>query len=594
MTRRSGIGSRKYSWDSGVEEPSLFRNFRQPYLSPNPNIMFRAAHRYLKRLAARRVIRNFIGFRSTIYGRVVFIIAGSLVILFVLFNLVFRSIYMDFFNRTIRQNGQNISSIVEGALYYSMLENDKAMLQRTLDVISTMSGIDEVNMYDDADVLAYTSVGAGPEVAGNPNCVSCHAGLSEMFSRNEQAYRVVEHMPECGLRQIKGGSRHLLIRQPIFNEPSCYTGACHAHQEGDEVLGSLLINMPLRDLDAFAEESSTDFLLLATLITLLLVTFLIVFTRNRIKNPLNSLIRASEAVSRGNNTIRLEIKPGTLDDMRMVSEAFNNMLENIDTATKELQNWSQQLEYKVQKKSEELSAAQNELIHVERIASLGKLSSSVAHEINNPLSGILVYNKLIYKQLNSTEFYHPKKEAILKNLKMIEAETKRCGDIVKGLLDFSRKEQEDFEPSGLHRVLKETYDLMTHSIKIADIRFIADLRAGSDRIFCSPNQVKQAFVALLVNASESIQHQGEIIIRTSNPDEDHIRVEIIDNGSGITPADLPHIFEPFFSTKRGSSGIGLGLSIVHGIVENHKGRIDVESEPGKGTTMSLIFPIMKS
>jgi two-component system NtrC family sensor kinase len=218
----------------------------------------------------------------------------------------------------------------------------------------------------------------------------------------------------------------------------------------------------------------------------------------------------------------------------------------------------------------------------------------VAHEINNPLSGILVYNKLIYKQLNSADFYHPKKEAILKNLKLIEAETKRCGDIVKGLLDFSRKEQEDFEPSDLHQILKETYNLMTHSIKIADIRFITDLRAGSARVFCSPNQVKQAFVALLVNASESIQHQGEIIIRTSNPDGDHIRVEIIDNGSGITPEDLPHIFEPFFSTKRGSSGIGLGLSIVHGIVENHKGRIDVESEPGKGTTMAVIFPIMKS
>ncbi len=571
----------------------LFRNFTMPADPQNPGKMFNFIKRQVSRLSEDGLIRKFFNFRSSIYGRVVFIIAGSLVVLFVLFNVVFRSIYLDFFNRTIRQNGQNVSSIVEGALYYSMLENDKAMLQRTLDVISTMSGIDEVNMYDDGDRLAYTSLGDDLEVPGNPNCLECHGGISEMFSPREQAYRVVENMPGCGLRQSATGSRHLLIRQPIFNEPSCYLSSCHAHDAGDEVLGSLLITLPLEDLDAFAEESSTDFLLLATLITLLLVTFLIMFTRKKIKDPLNSLILASEAVSRGDNTIRLEIKPNLLDDMRMVSEAFNNMLDNMEAATRELQNWSQQLEYKVQKKTEELSAAQNELIHVERIASLGKLSSSVAHEINNPLSGILIYNKLIYKQLSSSDFRHPKKELILKNLKLIETETKRCGDIVRGLLDFSRKDREDFEEVALHQVLKETYDLMTHSIRIANIQFVSRFLAKADRVFCSPNQMKQAFVALLVNATEAIHQQGEITIVTDNPDDGHIRVEIRDTGSGINPQDLPHIFEPFFSTKQNSSGIGLGLSIVHGIVENHKGRIEVDSEPGKGTTMTLILPIIE-
>jgi len=325
-----------------------------------------------------------------------------------------------------------------------------------------------------------------------------------------------------------------------LNESSCNTAACHAHDDGVEVLGSLLIALPLEDLDSFSAEASTNFMVLATLITLIIVSFLIVFTRRRIKDPLNSIIEASEAVSKGDNSIRLDINPRLLDDLRMVSVAFNNMLDNIDNATNELQNWSQQLEYKVQKKSEELSEAQNELIHVERIASLGKLSSSVAHEINNPLSGILVYNKLIYKQLNSTEFYHPKKESILKNLKMIEAETKRCGDIVKGLLDFSRKESEDFEAAHMHKLLDETYQLMTHSIKIADITFLTDFRAEADQVLCSQNQLKQACVALVVNASEAIREQGEIVIRTTNPDGENIRVAISDNGSGIDKQDLPH------------------------------------------------------
>jgi two-component system, NtrC family, sensor kinase len=498
---------------------------------------------------------------------------------------------MDFYNRTISQNGDNISSIIEGSLYYSMLENDKAMLQRTLDIISTMSGIDEVNLYDDLNLPAYSSIHKEDDCHCNPNCISCHPDMKEQFSSTEKSYFVVGDVPECGIHQNVQGIRHLVIRQPILNEPSCYTADCHAHAADDRVLGSLLVTMPLEDLDAFSVESSTDFMLLALLIIAVLVTFLVVFTSKRIKDPLNSIIQASEAVSSGNTSIRLEIEPNLLDDMRMVSLAFNNMLDKMDAATNELQNWSQQLEYKVQKKSEELSEAQNELIHVERIASLGKLSSSVAHEINNPLSGILVYNKLIYKQLNSADFYHPKKDSILKNLKLIENETKRCGDIVKGLLDFSRKEREDFEPVHIHTLLDETYRLMTHSIKIADISFVTDFKAVADRVICSPNQVKQACVALVVNASEAVQNQGEIIISTSNRDLEHITISVSDNGSGISKEDMPHIFEPFFSTKRDTSGIGLGLSIVHGIVENHKGQIEVTSEPGQGTAIEITLSL---
>jgi two-component system NtrC family sensor kinase len=248
----------------------------------------------------------------------------------------------------------------------------------------------------------------------------------------------------------------------------------------------------------------------------------------------------------------------------------------------------------VQKKSEELGAAQNELIHIERIASLGKLSLSVAHEINNPLSGILVYTKLVYKQLNNQHMESSKKETILKHLKLIENETKRCGDIVKGLLDFSKKDQNDFEPKHIHDILRKTYELMSHPMKIADINFLTDFSAASDLIFCSPNQIKQACVAILVNASEAITENGEIIFRTKNPDEEHLLIEITDNGVGISAEDVPHVFEPFFSTKQNASGIGLGLAIVHGIIQSHKGKIDIKSEPGKGTTMSIVLPLIKN
>ncbi len=547
----------------------------------------------LKKTKGKDKSKNAFKLRSTIYGRVILIISISFLVLFILFNLVFRSVYVEFFNTTVRQNGDHISSIVEGALYYSMLENDEAMLQQTLDVISTMSGIEEVNMYDDQHHLAYTSLQTGLENQGNPRCIECHNDPAALFEEGQKAYRIVDYIPECGIHQNNEGERHLLIRKPIYNEKSCYTSYCHAHSSDEEILGSLLINLPLNDLDNFVEESSTNFFLLALLIIALLMTLLIIFTRKKIKNPLNSIISASEKVSKGDTAIRLDISTDMLDDMTKVSLAFNNMLDNIESATRELQNWSQQLEYKVQKKTEELSEAQNELIHVERIASLGKLSSSVAHELNNPLSGILIYTKLISKQLNKPQFYHDKKDSILKHLNYIESETKRCGDIVKGLLDFSRKDQEDFEPASLHEIMKATATLMSHPLKIANIQFVKELNAKEDEIFCSPNQIKQASVALLVNAKEAIKEQGEIILRTSNPDQEHIKLEILDNGSGIAPDIISHIFEPFYSTKRDTSGIGLGLAIVHGIVENHKGKIEVDSELGKGTTMTLIFPLNK-
>jgi len=541
------------------------------------------------------ILHNYVKFRSSIYGRVVLIIAWLSVFLFVSFTLIFKSVNEQYINTIIRQSGNNIGSIVEGALYHSMLENDKSSLRNTLDIINTLPGIDEVNMYDSDEELVYSSFSTeSVKKHSDPNCKGCHPNIKTMFSQKEKSYKIINVNSDCEMNVNDNGSRHLLIKSPILNEKSCSVSSCHAHNESDVLLGSLVIKIPLETQDAAIKKSSTEFFLLAILATALFSLVLLFFTRKKIKDPLNALVNVSIAVANGDKSTRIEIKPNQLDDMRVVSQAFNDMLDNLHTATIELENWSQQLEYKVQKKSEELGAAQHELIHVERLASLGKLSSSVAHEINNPLSGILIYAKLLYKQVSNPELYATKRESMLKHLKLIENETKRCGDIVKGLLDFSRKDQNDFEPRHLHEILQETYELMSHPIKIANISFKTEFSAISDYIYCNPNQIKQACVALLVNASEAVVENGEILIKTKNGDEDSIIFEIIDNGQGINPTDIPHIFEPFFSTKTNASGIGLGLAIVHGIIQNHKGKIQVKSEPGSGTTLSVTLPLIKN
>jgi two-component system, NtrC family, sensor kinase len=540
------------------------------------------------------LVKKYIRFRHSIYGRVVFIITLLSLFLFVSFGFIFRSVNNQYLNTVILQNGNNIGSVVESSLYHSMLENDKSRLQSTLNVINTMSGIDELNLYDSNDSLVYSSFANYKRKNSNPDCKSCHDNLKTLFPEKQKSYRILDFENECVMYKNDNGKRHLLIKQPILNEQSCYTSSCHAHKPTDEVLGSLIIKMPLDDLDKAVEKFSANFYMLAIFSTIALALFLILFTNKKIKNPLNELIKASRAVANGDLSFRMDVKPRQLDDMRMVSIAFNNMLDKLHSASVELQNWSYQLEYKVQKKSEELLHAQNELIHIERIASIGKLSSSVAHEINNPLSGVLTYTKLVHKQLSKIEMEPSTKESMLKNLKVIESETKRCGDIVKGLLDFSRNDQQNLEIVHLHKILKETYDLMSHQMKISDISFMTDFSANSDLINCTPNQIKQACVGLLVNASEAIFQQGEVLMKTSNPDENTIKLEIIDNGSGISAEDMPHIFEPFFSSKQKASGIGLGLAIVHGIVLRHKGTIDVASEPGKGTIISINLQVIKN
>jgi len=529
-------------------------------------------------------------FWSSIYGQVVIVIAVLSVFLLLAFGTIFRSVNKEYMESIIQQSGNNVCLLVEGALFQHMMENDKTALQNMLNIIHQMPGIEDVNMYDKEDNLVYSSFYEDEEGQSAPNCKGCHPDIRNMFPSKEKSFRIINIDSECSMNQKNYDTRLLLIKSPIINTPSCNTASCHAHHPDEEVLGSFIIRVPLESVDANLNKS----FILASLTTFLLVVFLIFFTRRNIKRPLNAVIKASEAVSRGDKSTRLKITRHQLYDVRMVSTAFNEMLDNIQSATTELQNWSQQLEYKVQKKSEELSEIQNELIHVERIASLGKLSSSVAHEINNPLSGILTYTKLILKQLEKVDFDRALKDPMIKYLQVIKGETQRCGEIVKGLLEFSKTDQQDFVPVPLHKILKEAYMLMAHQMDMANINFQVKYNAGSDLIFCSENQIKQVCIAILMNAFEAISENGQIFMETHNTNENTIKLDITDNGCGITADEIQHIFEPFYSTKERATGIGLGLAIVHGIIHSHNGKIDVQSELNRGTTISIILPLIKS
>jgi two-component system NtrC family sensor kinase len=231
---------------------------------------------------------------------------------------------------------------------------------------------------------------------------------------------------------------------------------------------------------------------------------------------------------------------------------------------------------------------------MEKMASLGKLAATVAHELNNPLAGILTYARLVERELGRGDLSAAEREELARYLNLVQKESARCGQIVKNLLLFARRSGVRFAPHHLNEIADRSLMLVHHHIQMAGLKLEQTRLQGDDQVLCDGDQIQQALVALLVNAVEAMPEGGTLSVRLA-PDGGvdaadataEVLIEISDTGTGI-PADiLPHIFEPFFTTKEGGNGLGLGLAVVYGIIQRHGGRIEVDSPPGAGTTFRI-------
>ena len=232
----------------------------------------------------------------------------------------------------------------------------------------------------------------------------------------------------------------------------------------------------------------------------------------------------------------------------------------------------------------ELKALQARLIQSEKMSSLGRMAASVAHEINNPLGGIVVFSCLLLEK-TAEDFPGRKK------LETIVREASRCRDIVRGLLDFARPGDGERHKTDLNAIVQAALDLLRSQPLFRDIRIAVELSSAPVEIFCNASQIQQAFTNLLVNAAEALSGQGEITVKSwQDSTSQKAAVSFADTGCGIPPESLGQIFEPFFTTKQEGHGTGLGLAIVYGIIERHGGTIRVDSRPGEGTTFTVWFP----
>jgi len=230
-------------------------------------------------------------------------------------------------------------------------------------------------------------------------------------------------------------------------------------------------------------------------------------------------------------------------------------------------------------------AMQARVAQSERLASLGMLAAGVAHEVNNPLGGILALTGLTVEDMSQGD---PNRE----NLEEVIRQTERCRDIVKGLLEFSRQTKSNTELVDLNKVLEDTLSLVVKQALFFNIDVVQNLDPEIPPVLADASQFQQVFMNILMNAVQAMQERGVItIVSRHNTAAKSVEVAISDTGRGIPPGQIDRIFDPFFTTKASGQGTGLGLSIAYGIVTTHRGTISVHSEMGKGSTFTIRMPV---
>ena len=281
------------------------------------------------------------------------------------------------------------------------------------------------------------------------------------------------------------------------------------------------------------------------------------------------------------------------EELAELARSFNLMRERLKEAMAELNDLNQGLETKVRERTDQLEAAQRKLIQADRLASLGQLAASVAHEINNPISGVLNLSMLMQRIIKDSGIPPERLPEFRKYLSQVTAETSRAGRIVSDLLAFSRRSKPAAAEADLNKIVDTTLSLVDHKLRLINIEIEKDLASALPVIVCDAPQIQQVVINLVLNAAESMtgKPRGKVSVRTRRAEEGVI-LEVEDNGEGIARENLSKIFDPFFTTKEEGKGVGLGLAVVYGIVKSHGGDVEVNSTPKVGTVFRITLPLI--
>ncbi len=521
---------------------------------------------------------------QTLRGR---LLVGSTIFLLVVFGTYsYFSVrfYSDQIMSQVMESAQNLSEVIKSSTHYSMLKNQKEDVYQIINTIGKLQGVEGIRIYNKRGEITFSTVGREQGSVVDLRAEAC-------FGCHDQAkpLDVVPFGSRMRIYSTSGGKRVLGLINPIRNEPQCAASGCHSHPDERKVLGVLDVRMSLETIDAGIAGAQNRFILVAIGVIFLSAILAVLFLSHTVVRPVRKLISGTQEISSGNldHAILIHSK----DEIGKLADSFNEMTRSLRESELQNKQWSQTLENRVREKTEELQKIHDQIVQIEKMASLGKLSATVAHELNNPLEGILTYAKLIARRIGKIEQVTPQLKETLEDIELITRETERCGNIVKSLLLFSKKQVVEFGLIPIRQIVEKAERLMKHHFDISNVQFSTSYPSQDAVLLCDENQIQQALVALFVNAVEAMPDGGSLEVTVSGEEsEEKVAIVIKDTGIGIPDEDLGRVFEPFYSTKRNGQGVGLGLSVVYGIIERHGGKISVNSNMGKGTTFRLEFP----
>ncbi len=476
---------------------------------------------------------------------------------------------------------KQLSGTLTRSLRFDMLHNYREAVHHSIETVGTQEEIEKVRIFNKEGQIMFSSDKAeiGKMVGKTTEaCYACHVE-GKPLERLDTPDRARIFMAE--------GHRVLGMITPIYNEPDCYTARCHAHQPEQKVLGVFDVSLSLENTDRRIEQIRRKSILFAG-ITILAVSFVIILIIHRqVYRPVKKLVKATASVAAGNFDYNISIK--SRDEVGQLAESFEKMTYRLKTAYDHIKDLIRTLEEKVEERTFELKSAQFQLLQSEKLASIGKLSATIAHEINNPLNGILTYTKLIERKLSSNNFTNDEIPKLCSYLAVMVRETQRCSSIVRNLLDFARQREPSLKNDvDINALIEDAIALVANQMALQQNEL--EKKFGQlPLIVADPMQLRQVFLNLILNACEAVKEGGKITVATNFLEkEEMVMVKITDSGIGIDPDNLSKIFDPFFTTKE--KGTGLGLSVVYGIINSHHGTISVESTPGQGTTMTIKLP----
>lgn len=510
---------------------------------------------------------------------------GGMVIIFSIVGYQNVALHKRHLEEMMIASADRISDTVKRSTRYSMMKNHRDEVYQIIKTIGAQPGMNKVRIFNEEGKISFST--DEEELVAQVDkkaeaCYGCHA--------QEQPLSRLNRPDRIRIYTSSTGERILGLINPIENETTCSSASCHAHPADKQVLGVLDVTMSLAKVDetiAIGERKMIATYIAAMIGISMLVGGLIWIM---VHKPVSQLIVGTNRVAAGDLDYKINLS--SRDEVGALAASFNRMTVELKQANSELNQWARTLEQRVEQKTEDLKRIHDRIVQVERMASIGKLAAIVAHEINNPLAGILVSAKLLLKRLKGNGVSPFSSAETKQQLDMIAGETARCGEIVKNLLQFSRQTKSNLQPNDLNFLIRHCIRLVQHKIDLMSITADLQLNERIPLIVCDAQQLTQVFVALFINACEAMKpEEGVLRVVTSYSTDRHaVEVRISDNGIGMDEETKTHIFEPFFTTKEHGKGAGLGLAVVYGIVQAHSGEIEVRSDMFRGSTFTLWFP----